>query len=296
MKFLPSTLFAFLLSFLIAPNAQAHMLWVNSFESFVHPPGHATVSIGWGHALPIDDMTNSINARTVIKNFSLTDTTGKTIPLHLPKTERTKHFVQTDDVRILDADIACQKIAFNEKTRHGTYLIAATTEKSAYTRYVDTKGRTRLNLKPQNEIKDVQKVLFSVQYQAFAKSYVTIGEWKRPKPVGHGLEITPLTDLSNVKVGDMVEVDVRFLGKPLSYGPTGIEYITAFSPSFGQGKGFELFSYIANGKAQFEVQNVGQWVVNVFHNEPVTPDGPLKDLHGKVTSVNYGATLTFTVK
>jgi len=293
MKILLKTVIALLL---LAAPAHAHMLWVNSFESFVHQPGHATVSIGWGHSLPIDDVTNSGNARTVVKEFSLTDPTGKVVPLHTPAAKVAKPFVETPDVGVFDADTACQKIAFNKNTTPGTYLVAAMTEKKSYTRYIDTQGRTRLALKPQDEVKNIEKVLFSVQYQAFAKSYFSVGKWVSPKPVGHRLEIIPLTDLSKVKVGDLVEVEVRFLGKPLSYGPTGIEYVTAFSPSFGQGKGFELFSYISEGKAQFEVQNVGQWVVNVFHNEPVTNDGPLKDLYGKVTSVNYGATLTFTAK
>ncbi|PIE64860.1 MAG: hypothetical protein CSA26_05885 [Desulfobacterales bacterium] len=61
--------------------------------------------------------------------------------------------------------------------------------------------------------KIIKKVLFSVRYQAFAKSYLTLEKWVKPVPVGYGLEITPLTDLSTLKVGDMVEVDVRFHGK-----------------------------------------------------------------------------------
>ncbi len=204
--------------------------------------------------------------------------------------------METEDVSIFNANIACQKIALHENSKKGNYLLAANTNPTYYTQYIDSNDRTRIALKPKDEVTDCKKVLFSVRYQAFAKSYLTLGKWVKPAPVGYGLEITPLTDLSTLKVGDMVEVDVQFHGKPLSYSPSGIEYITAFSPSFGLGKGFELFSYIAHGKAQFEVQGPGQWVINVFHNEPVTKDGPLKELYGKVNTVNYGATLTFTVK
>ncbi len=91
---------------------------------------------------------------------------------------------------------------------------------------------------PKDEVTDCKKVLASVRYQAFGKSYLALGKGVNPTPVGHGLEITPLTDLSPLKGGDMVEVDVRFHGKPLSYGASGVEYIAAFSPSFGLGKGF----------------------------------------------------------
>lgn len=43
----------------VASHVCAHSLWVNSFESFSHQPGHTTLSLGWGHTLPIDDGINS---------------------------------------------------------------------------------------------------------------------------------------------------------------------------------------------------------------------------------------------
>jgi len=281
---------------LMTSPVSAHMLWINSFESFAHPPGHTTVSLGWGHALPIDDITNSVGARVHVENFSLIKPDGKEIALKKPGTELARPFISNDDIDLFAADIACQKIALKKGTQRGVYLIAANSKKGFGTKYIDTKGRTRLALKPKNEIDDIQKIIFSVQYQAFAKSYLTVGQWSMPKPLGHGLEITPLTDLAKVRVGDLVEFDVRFHGKPLSKGPNGIEYITAFSSSFGLSDKFALFSYISKGKAQFRIQSAGQWLVNVFHNEPVTEDGPLKEFWGKATSVNYGATLTFNVK
>jgi hypothetical protein len=45
-----------------------------------------------------------------------------------------------------------------------------------------------------------------VKYQAFAKSYVTVCKWTNPRPLGHGLEIIPLTDLSNLHVSDLVKM------------------------------------------------------------------------------------------
>ena len=277
-------------------SVSAHMLWINSFESFAHPPGHTTVSLGWGHALPIDDMTNSVSARIFVEKFSLIYPDGKEIFLKKPGTEIAKPFISNDDIDLFAADIACQKIALKKGTQSGVYLIKANSKKAFHTQYIDTKGRKRFALKPKNEINDIQKILFSVQYQAFAKSYLTVGPWSMPKPTEHGLEITPLTDLSKVRVGDLVEFDVRCHGKPLSYGPNGIEYITAFSSSFGLSDKFALFSYISKGKAQFRVQSSGQWLVNVFHTEPVTEDGHMKEFGDKATSVGYGATLTFNVK
>lgn len=280
---------------LTVSTAGAHSLWVNCFESKLHPPGHATVSLGWGHTMPIDDMPNSVMAKLNIAEFSLADPVGNKSKLYKPQPKAVKTFESNADYDLYIADIANQQIALKNETRQGTYLIEAISQKTNYTQYIDTKGRTRLALKPMDAIDGIQKVLSSVQYQAFAKSYLTVKKWTMPKPAGHDLEITPLTDLSRVKVGDMVEFDVCFHGKPLSWGPNSQAYITGNSPSFG-GDRFAVFSMVLGGKAQFQVQSAGQWRVNILSSNMVTQDGPLKNLYGKIKTVNNAATLTFTVK
>ena len=147
-----------------------------------------------------------------------------------------------------------------------------------------------------DQVKDAVKIMASVKFQAFAKSYVTVDKWSNPKPLGHGLEILPRTDLSKARVGDMVEVDVLFYGKPVNSTAKAINYITAHSSVFGQGEGFSLYSVLMNGKAQFRVQSRGQWVINVNIKEDVSKDGPLKELYGKANQVYHGASLTFSVK
>ncbi len=132
----------------------------------------------------------------------------------------------------------------------------------------------------------------AVKYQAFAKSYLTVGAWSEPKPLGHGLEIIPRTDLSTLHAGDLVEVDVLFHGKP----PEGMQYITAHSGSFGQSDGFSLYSKVKKGTAKFRVQSAGQWVISIALKDDVTPDGPLKDLYGKADMVSHAASLTFNVQ
>jgi len=147
-----------------------------------------------------------------------------------------------------------------------------------------------------DKLDNIKKVLMSVKYQAYAKSYLSLGKWSEQKATGIGLEIIPKTDLSNVKVGDLVKFEVLFYGKPLSVNAKSMEFITAMSNSFGQNDEFSLFSYIKEGKAQFRVQTVGQWIVSCNHKDDVTKDGDLKDLYGKVNSLYNGATLTFNVK
>ncbi len=279
-----------------AAVGHAHSVWINNFESHAHFPPHSMVSIGWGHAMPMDDIPNSPNGKIILEKFELIDPSMHSHALRIPSSEDVKPSMTTADFEVFPGDLAVQKVSLNKNTKPGIYQFSAVSRPSFYTQYIDKKGRQRLKLKPKNEVKDVAKVLMSVKFQAFAKSYMTVGEWKQPKRLGHGLEITPLTDLSNVHVGDLVEVEVLFYGKPLSATAKSIDYISASSPGFGQSDGYFLQSYVMKGKAQFRVKNAGQWMVSVNHKEDVTKDGPLKNLYGKAEQVYHAASLTFTVK
>ncbi len=280
----------------IATSLSAHSLWVNSFASFIHKPGHTTVSLGWGHSLPIDDILNSPNGKVIVEKFSMITPSGKQTDLIIPESKTIKPVQVNEDFDLFDAQIGLQKIALKEKSEKGVYTIQAQSKPTFYTKYIDTKDRERLKLKSKDKLKDIKKVLMSVKYQAFAKSYLTLGKWTEQKPLGHGLEIIPKSDLSNLKVGDLVEFEVRFYGKLLNANAKSMDYITAYSSAFGQSQDFSLFSYLIQGKAQFVVQSSGQWIVNCYHKEDVTKDGNLKELYGKVNQAYHGASLTFNVK
>jgi len=285
-----------LLLIAFSSSVQAHSVWINSFESHAHKPPHTMVSLGWGHALPMDDILTSPNGRIAIERFELFDPTLKKTDLIKPEFKLSRPDLSTDNFDLFAADLAAQKVALKKGSAQGVYQFSAVSKPTFYTQYIDKKGKTRLKLKPKNEVKDIKKVLICVKYQAFAKSYLTVGAWSNPKPLGHGLEIIPRTDLSNLHVGDLVEVDVLFYCKPLNATAKSVEYITAHSSSFGQSDGFRLMSFIINGKAQFRVQCAGQWIISVNHKDDVTTDGHLKDLYGKTEQVYHGASLTFNVK
>ncbi len=283
-------------SILSVSSVQAHSLWVNSFESFTHKPGHTTVGIGWGHSIPVDDIMNSPNGKVIVDKFTITSPDGKTTNLAVPTSKVKDPTKKTDNFDVFSADVALQKIALKKESKKGVYKIEATSKPTVYTQFIDKNGKERLKLKTMDKIKDIKKVLMSVRFQAFAKSYLTLGQWSKQKATNKGLEIIPKTDLTNVKVGDLVEFEVLFHGKPLNVSAKSMEYITAMANGFGQNDGFALMSYLKNGKAQFRVQTTGQWIVACNHKDTVTKDGPLKDLVGKVNFVYNGASLTFNVK
>ena len=139
--------------------------------------------------------------------------------------------------------------------------------------------------------------LSGLKYKSFAKAYFAVQKWTEPKALGHDLEIIPTTDLSNVHVGDMVSFEVTFMGRPLSSSPDkSLEYLTATSNAFGGPDGFFIGAMIFNGKAQFRMPVAGQWVVNVYFSQDVTPKNELKHLADKCTRVVYAGSVSFHVK
>ena len=296
MKKASLSLVAILLLAVFGAGAHAHSVWINSFESRAHHATHTMLSIGWGHSLPMDDILTSPTGRIAIQSFELIEPDLTKTDLLKPGFKVSEPDLTRKNFELFAADLATQKVAFKQDSQPGVYQFSAASVPTYYTKYIDKNGKTRLKLKPVDQVEDAQKVLMSIKYQAFAKTCITLGKWSRPEPLGHGIEIIPFTDMSELKKGDLVEVEVRFFNKPLSVSAQGMEFITAHSAGFGQSDGFSLFSYLIDGKAQFRVQCPGQWMINVYHKQDVTRDGPLKDLFGKAQCVYHAATLTFTAR
>jgi uncharacterized GH25 family protein len=95
MKFIAKIMIITLASLFMATTVSAHSLWVNTFESFAHQPGHVTVGLGWGHTLPIDDILNSPNGKVLVESFTITDPEGNTTQLQIPSAQTATADTQT---------------------------------------------------------------------------------------------------------------------------------------------------------------------------------------------------------
>ena len=285
-----------LASIIFSSQAMAHTLWINLYESFAHPPGHAMVSLGWGHVVPMDDLLVSEAGPLKLATFDLIDQDLNRTALPMPVLKM-ENVIQTGSGMTTQCgDMGIRKLSLTDKTKPGTYQVAVTSKDNFFTMYLDKKGKQKMVTKPLDQVKGVGKILTSIKYKSFAKAFFAVNNWTDPKPLGFDLEIMPMTDLSDVHVGDVVPFQITFMGKPFSCGPSGIEYITATSNSFGGPDGFFLSAYIMNGKAQFRMPAAGQWVVNVYVKQDVTPESDLKKLVGKCTTVYYAGTISFNVK
>ena len=285
-----------LASIIFSSQAIAHTLWINLYESFAHPPRHAMVSLGWGHAVPMDDLLASKAGSLQLATFHLIDPDLNRTVLPMPETKMEDLIKTGSGMTAQCGDLGIRKLGLTDKTKPGTYQVVVTSKETFFTRYLDKKGRIKMVTKPLDQVKGVGKILASIKYKSFAKAFFAVKNWTDPKPLGFALEIMPMTDLSEVHVGDVVPFQITFMGKPFSCGPGGIEYITATSNSFGGPDGFFLSAYIMNGKAQFRMPAAGQWVANVYVRQDVTPESNLKKLVGKCTTVYYAGTISFNVK
>ncbi len=281
---------------LLSAPAAAHGLWINLNESYAHPPGHALITLGWGHSVPLDDLLVSGHGVISLEAFDLYAPDLKRTALEKPSPKQFEVVPAAGGLTVEKGDLAVRKLTLTDKTVAGTYQVACQSEPTFFTMYLDGKGKRKMAPKPMDAIEGAKQILASFKYQSFAKAYTAVKKWTAPKPLGHALEIMPAGDLSDVHAGDLVSFEVTFNGKPVSSGAQGMYYLTATSNTFGGPDGFFLSAYLMGGKAQLRLPTAGPWVANVYIQQQVKPEAGMDELVGKCTAVYDAASLSFHVK
>jgi uncharacterized GH25 family protein len=297
MSKIKKSLLAGLILLLSSTSVMAHTMWVNLFRSTAHEPGHALVSLGWGHTLPLDDLLMTSQANLKLGSYELVDPDLVRTALPMPVIKMEEKTVTTSGVTVQKGDMGIRKLSLGSDTKPGTYQVTASAEEAYFTSYINQDGRTKMATLPIDEIKDLKEVVMSMKFGANAKSFMAVKEWTPPQPLGYDLEIIPTTDLTNVRAGDLVTFEIKFMGKAIQrFEDDTIQYITATSNSFGGPDGFFISSFITKGKGQFRMPAAGQWVANVYFKQQVAKNDKLKDLADKCTCVYHAASVSFMVK
>ena len=283
------------ISIILFLNQSAHAhFFLSITESKAHSPGHIMVSLGWGYALPMDDFLAGDKLATYaiydpdLKKMEFPFDAGANKGVELNKGKKYPGF---PGGTMLEGDAYCRQVLFKEDAPQGTYQVVATMKKTQFTSWIDNKGEKRRSRQPLDQIKGAREIRESIIYQSFAKAFTAVGKWTQPKALGHDLELIPLTDLSQVHVGDVVSFKVLFMGKPLQ--PKGGEWpeIKAYGELYGEGGIYGLKGMIFQGVGKIRVPTPGRWLVTLFLRRPVT-----KELVGKCLDVGYKASVTFRVR
>ena len=277
-------------------NVYAHNFWINLTESMTHPPGHVTTQLGFGHSLPVDDLLVGDHGAILIGKYHLVSPDGAAFDLGGIDATPRPPTQSPSKMSVYQGDLGLRKIAIAQDSMAGGYFVTAESVPMFMTRYVDAKGRMKMAPKAIDEIKDAKEVVESFRFKSYSKAFFSVGEWTAPKAAGHALEITPLSDMSNIRVGDLVRFKVEFNGKPVNASAKYIATMTCFSNTFGGPDGFHLSAFVIEGEAQFRMPTSGQWVANVLYQEKVENNPSMKAFQGKCTDVFTSSSVGVTVK
>lgn len=296
MKKLIKAVLILMITTTVSSSAMAHALWVNVFESFAHPPGHALVALGWGHSVPLDDILATNHAILKLKSYEVIDPDMERTAMPMPIIKMEKEHKTSSGVIIQKGDLGIRKIGLTKDSTPGTYQIVAESKESFFTSYIDKKGKSKFVGLSMDKVKNYKEMQMSIKYIANAKSFMTVKKWTPPQPLGYDLEIIPDTDLSKLKAGELVKFKVTYMGRPVSVVGDKIQYLTLSSNTYGGPDGFFLSAYVMNGKAQFRIPTAGQWVASLFFKQPVKGNKKLAHLKNKCKTIFYSGTVSFTVK
>lgn len=249
----------------------AHSFWLNAFEANSHGKTLVTVGLGSGHNLTIED---SISDRFKLESFDLTTPDGKKIALRKPQ-KGLEDIYDENGLKIVDSNLAMQKISFGKEVKEGTYSVSFATVKGMFTKYLDNNGKMRFSNKPKDKLRDVKKIVFSSKIVNYGKSYFVNKKWSEPKAVGHDLEIIPVNDISKLYIGDKIELKVLYKGEPLKSG-----FLIA-KAALNKGDN-ALYAPIRNGKTKVVLTNSGQWKFSIKH----TQKGEIDTVSNATATVN----------
>lgn len=234
--------------------AHAHFSWLNIQRYMMQENSNVALTAGWGHLFPFD-------------GFLVQDHVEDLFVL------------APDDSKI--AMKATSELEFASEAplaKAGTHIVAGQRKTGFYTK--TTNGGMR-----QSKIGLDNVISCSLSTNSM-KAIVTVGVagGKADATVGHPLEIAPLADPANLKIGDYLPLRVLLNGQPHS---------TSFNATYA---GFSMepnvYAYAAKtddeGKGRLRILAPGMWLIRVEYQEPY------HDLN-ECDVRTYVATLTFQI-
>lgn len=234
-----------------AATAQAHYPWLMASDFTPAEGRTANVFLAWGHAFPFE-------------GFMTEDRVGSV------------EIVSPDGKR---SALAASGAGYaTPELKEGGYVVLASQKSSFYT-------RTKQGSKRQSKegLNDVIRCSYSSNNM---KAILTVGgedDGKIGESFGQPLEIIPLSDPSELQVGDYMDVKITLRNEPYS----GMVYATY--AGFSTEGAYAYTVEADDGKASIRILHPGQWLVRA-KAEQAYPDPKVCDIE------SYTTTLTFAVR
>lgn len=267
--------------------AQAHTLWINVVPEFDR---HVITTIGYGEVVPGSELLTPDWWPMYIESYELYAPSGEKTALEVPK-------LVTQDKKALKSglqvqpggDTGQQKFIINDKTAKGTYQLTAKTPLAHVVGYLDKKGKKQYADASFMKLPKGAQIISEKYGINFMQAVFAVGDWTSYKPTGLPLEILPLSNLHDVRVGDRIKFQILLNGKPMTNeGP----YIAAYNSSFGDRWG--LHADIIDGFAEIRITEAGSWRIDTNYSGSSDEIDAYRDL--KKLPISMESSLVFTVR
>ena len=234
--------------------ASAHFPWVSMGDHSLDPGRGLKIRLAWGHHFPLDDFLEADS----VDFISVTGPDGNT------------RKISSGDGLTYTGPSTDQP---------GIYYVTAQRKPGFFT--IKEKG---FHIGPKTGIKDAVKCSYSMDTM---KAVVNVGNVKAvpDRVFGLPLELVPLTNPMDARIGDYMKIQVLYHGKPVHHFRVYATY-EGFS---GEGAFAYTNGVDKQGIFNLKVLHAGKWVVYAEKEEPY--DNP-----SECDMQNYRTSLTFEIE
>ncbi|MFP4226127.1 MAG: DUF4198 domain-containing protein [Desulfobacterales bacterium] len=229
----------FLLYPAISAQVYGHSMFIQSSRYKVHEGKASPLFFCYGHHVPVDDGVRANKLKSV------------------------RVYTPAGDVREISVrNETCLHSYMVSYDAPGTYVLAAETNPGYYTVYIDKKGRERHTIKPKSAVMEqAKKIRLSLYSKQYTKSYVTCEKPSADFPgrIGQQLELVPVRDVSELKVGEDLELKVYFRGSPYTGRSTWDATYNGFSTRAEDN--FHSKTAVSGDTLRIPIPRPGRWYV-----------------------------------
>lgn len=234
---------------------KAHTLWINVVPEFNR---HVVANIGYGEVMNGSELLTPDWWPMYIESYELYSPDGEKTELSVPKLVTQEKQKLKSGIQVqAGGDTGQKKFIISESTDKGMYQIVAKTHLAHVVTYLDKEGKKHYADATFMKLPKEAQIIKKKYGINFMQAVFAVDNWSTFNPTGLPLEIVPLSNLHNVRVGDRVQFKVLLNGEPLTKSEP---FITAYNLGFGDRWG--MHSELIDGVGEIRVAEAGIWRID----------------------------------